>query len=332
VSAPDAVAIDRAARWLAAGGLVALPTETVYGLGADATNPTAVAGIFALKGRPADHPLIVHLPAGSDVRAWATGLPSIAERLMAAFWPGPLTLVLPRPDQIPPIVTGGQDTVAVRCPAHPVAQALLARFAELGSGLVAAPSANRFGHISPTTAAHVRAEFGDAIDTTVQLLDGGPCPVGIESTIVDVTGAEPRVLRPGSIGSDALAAVAGVAVHTATAVMSPRVPGALAAHYAPRTALRLVSTAGLQAAVAAHGRQALAVLAFGPDPGLRGIGWRQAPADPQGYARTLYANLRDLDLVGAAVILVEAPPEGADWLAIRDRLGRAATGSGGEGP
>jgi L-threonylcarbamoyladenylate synthase len=321
--------LDAAADWLAEGGVVALPTETVYGLGADATSSAAVAAIFRLKGRPADHPLIVHVPAGADLTRFVTAVPPVAARLMAAFWPGPLTLILPRTAAIPPAVTGGQPTVGLRCPDHPVAQALLARFATVGSGVVAAPSANRFGHVSPTTAAHVRDEFGAAVGTEIRLLDGGPCRVGIESTIVDVSGAEPVLLRPGSIGLAALAAVAGVPVLPAAAARGdlPRAPGQLAAHYAPRTPLRLVPAGSLAGAVAAAARP-LAVLALAPDPALPGVAWQRAPADAAGYAHDLYANLRALDARGARTILVERPPAGADWDAVHDRLGRAQAGSG----
>jgi L-threonylcarbamoyladenylate synthase len=323
--------IRAAAGWLAAGGVVALPTETVYGLGADATSPAAIAAIFGLKGRPADHPLIVHIGAGADVSPWVTEVPATARRLMRAFWPGPLTLILPRSARIPSQVTGGQPTVGLRCPDHPVAQALLAAFAATGSGLIAAPSANRFGHVSPTTAQHVRDEFGADVGPVIRLLDGGPCRVGIESTIVDVSGPQPVLLRPGSIGRDALAAAAGVPVVLAadTARALPRTPGLLAAHYAPRTPLRLLAAAELAAAVD-HGRQRgqrLAVLAFGPDPCRREVAWRRAPVTAAAYAHDLYASLRELDAANAVVILVEEPPAGPEWLAVRDRLGRAQAAS-----
>jgi L-threonylcarbamoyladenylate synthase len=323
-------AIDAAARWLAAGGVVALPTETVYGLGADATNRDAVARIFRLKGRPADHPLIVHVAAGADLAPWAADVPDVARRLMAAFWPGPLTLILTRTHRVPPEVTGGQPTVGLRCPDHPVAQALLAAFARIGSGLVAAPSANRFGHVSPTTARHVRDEFGADVGPVIQLLDGGPCRVGIESTIVDVTGPEPVLLRPGAIGTDALAAVAGMPVRAPGAGRNvPRAPGMLAAHYAPRTPLRLVPGSGLAAAIGRHraAGERIAVLAFAGDPGTPGVEWQQAPADAADYAQALYASLRSLDARGGAVILVEQPPQTPAWLAVLDRLGRAEAGS-----
>lgn len=323
-------AIAAAARWLATGGVVALPTETVYGLGADATSRDAVAAIFRLKGRPADHPLIVHVAAGTDLAPWVVAIPDVARRLMAAFWPGPLTLILARTDRVPAGVTGGQPTVGLRCPDHPLAQALLAAFAQLGSGLVAAPSANRFGHVSPTTAQHVRDEFGAAVGPVIHLLDGGPCRVGIESTIVDVTGGEPLLLRPGAIGADALAAVAGMPVAMPGPGRSvPRAPGMLAAHYAPRTPLRLVAGSELAAVVGQHRPvgERVAVLALSGDPCRAGVEWQQAPADPVAYAQALYAHLRALDSRGAAVILVEQPPPEPAWLAVLDRLGRAAAGS-----
>lgn len=323
-------AIDAAARWLAAGGVVALPTETVYGLGADATNRDAVAAIFRLKGRPADHPLIVHVAGGAELSPWVVDVPDVARRLMAAFWPGPLTLILTRTGRVPPEVTGGQPTVGLRCPDHPVAQALLAAFARTGSGLVAAPSANRFGHVSPTTAQHVRDEFGADVGPVIHLLDGGPCRVGIESTIVDVSGPEPLLLRPGAVDAEALAAVAGMPIRAPDGGRNvPRAPGMLAAHYAPRTPLRLVAGRELAAIVAKHraAGERVAVLAFAGDPGLPYVDWQRAPADAAGYAQALYASLRSLDARGAAVILVEKPPPETAWLAVLDRLGRAEAGS-----
>jgi L-threonylcarbamoyladenylate synthase len=330
VTTPRPADIDAAARWLAGGGLVALPTETVYGLGADATNAAAVAAVFRCKGRPADHPLIVHVASGADLAPWVEDIPPLAHRLMSAFWPGPLTLILRRSPRVLPAVTGNQPTVGVRCPDHPVAQAFLAHFATLGSGLVAAPSANRFGHVSPTTAQHVRDEFGSEVGPVIRLLDGGPCRVGIESTIVDVSGPRPVLLRPGSIGTEALAAAAGVPVLPAAAGAGvPRAPGMRAAHYAPRTPLRLVPGGDLRDVIArerARG-QRLAVLAFGADPRLAGVHWLQAPTAPADYAHDLYASLRALDGHAAAALLVEAPPAGAEWLAVLDRLGRAQAGS-----
>lgn len=318
----DSTAIDAAVAALRRGDVVGLPTETVYGLAADAENPDAVRRVFALKGRPADHPLIVHLPEAAAVDGWARGVPDGARRLMRAFWPGPLTLILPRGARASAIVTGGQDTVGLRVPAHPLARAVLHRF---GGGL-AAPSANRFGRTSPTTAQHVRDEFGDAVPV---VLDGGECDVGIESTIVDCSGERLRVLRPGMITVAALEAVAGERVETAAREDSPRVPGALAAHYAPRTPMRLLPRAALEREWTSQAAD-VRVLAVGALPAdARGVA---LPADARGYAHGLYAALRALDAAGAALLLVERPPEGDEWVAVHDRLGRAAVGAGQDGP
>ena len=320
--------IQRAVQLLRQGELVALPTETVYGLGADALNPDAVAKIFAAKGRPSDHPLIVHLADASQIMTWAREVPKDAIALARAFWPGPLTLILKRDESVPDLVTGGQDTVGLRVPNHPVALKLLRAF---GSG-VAAPSANRFGRISPTTAAHVRQELGERV---ALILDGGACAVGLESTIVDLSRGVPVILRPGAIGADDIARVLGrrprlrsevEAGNAAEQGATPRVSGALAAHYAPRTPLELVATDAL----AAQARPGDAVLARCAAPAslAEGVAWAQAPADPAGYGHDLYAQLRRLDESGAARILVEAPPATPDWAAVADRLGRAAVGSG----
>jgi L-threonylcarbamoyladenylate synthase len=320
--------IQRAVQLLRQGELVALPTETVYGLGADALNPDAVAKIFAAKGRPSDHPLIVHLADASQIMTWAREVPKDAIALARAFWPGPLTLILKRDESVPDLVTGGQDTVGLRVPNHPVALELLRAF---GSG-VAAPSANRFGRISPTTAAHVRQELGERV---ALILDGGACAVGLESTIVDLSRGVPVILRPGAIGADDIARVLGrrprlrsevEAGNAAEQGATPRVSGALAAHYAPRTPLELVATDAL----AAQARPGDAVLARCAAPAslAEGVAWAQAPADPAGYGHDLYARLRSLDESGAARILVEAPPASPDWAAVADRLGRAAVGSG----
>ena len=343
----------RAVELLRSGELVALPTETVYGLGADATSEKAVAKIFAAKGRPADHPLIVHVPKNVKLETWAVEIPRIARKLTDAFWPGPLTLILKKSQRIPKTVTGGQDTVGLRCPAHPLAQQLLIEFAKVGSGIIAAPSANKFGHISPTTAQHVHAEFGDGL----LILDGGSCEVGIESTILDLSRMRslkrPVLLRPGAITAEMIAAIIGEAplladdVPTSTlksgAADAPRVSGSLAAHYAPKTPLRLLKAKQLQDEADQHlaaGRR-VAVLAFsqphGVAPSPPGIGvkkvrplmWITADRDPAAYARDIYAHLRTLDAAQTTVILVEAPPMTAPWEAVNDRLGRAAVGSGG---
>lgn len=352
---PTQKQITDAANALVRGELVAMPTETVYGLAADATNEAAVKRIFTTKGRPADHPLIVHVRKGDDLRQWAKRLPSHVPPLIAAFWPGPLTLILKKTDAIPDVVTGGQNTVGLRCPAHPVAQALLKAFAKYGSGIVAAPSANRFGHVSPTTAAHVVSEFGDLLnanETTspkkrITLLDGGACDVGIESTILDLSGKEPVLLRPGAISAEDIARVTGVMPKSRdTARLSitgvPRVSGDHAAHYAPNTPLKLLPTTALLSEVDAllAAAKRVAVLAFAAKPKtapspvgigmrhLRPLIWLQAPAKAEDYARDLYASLRTLDAAGTAMILVEAPPSDTSWDAVNDRLSRAAFGAG----
>lgn len=314
---PEAIA--RAVEMLRAGKLVAFPTETVYGLGADAANPDAVRCVFAAKGRPADHPVIVHLAEKEQMGGWARAVPPMAERLADAFWPGPLTLVLPRAARVLYLVTGGQETVALRVPSHPVAHDLLTAF---GGGVVA-PSANRFGRLSPTRAAHVRAELGDAVDL---ILDGGPATVGVESTIVDVSGNRPVLLRPGGITPAQLAAVLGAPPDTPTAA-SPRASGTLPSHYAPHTALEIVSPEALAMRIVGvpETGERLAILARHDPPGaLHGAMWHTAPVDAPGYARALYTALRDLDALGYDRILVEEPPEGDAWLAVRDRLRRAA--------
>lgn len=324
--------IARAVELLKAGELVGIPTETVYGLGADAANPAAVAKIFAAKGRPADHPLIVHLPGAAHLERWARDIPALAWELAEDFWPGPLTLILKRAPGVPDAVTGGQDTVGLRVPGHPLALELLRAFAAAGgSGGIAAPSANRFGRISPTTAAHVREELGDAV---ALVLDGGPCSVGIESTILDLSSGTPQLLRPGHISPAAIEAVCGT-LPQAPAGGAPRASGTLEAHYAPRTPLRLVAPerlldflnalrhSGRRCAVLAHSQppQALA----GPAPAHV---WRLLPVDPAGYAHELYAALRELDHAGADQIVVEALPDDPAWAAVADRLRRAARGSG----
>ena len=318
-------ALAEAARRLAAGELVVFPTETVYGLGADAANPNAVAKIFALKGRPADHPLIVHIGGTAQLSQWAHEVPDAAKKLAAAFWPGPLTMILRKAASVNTAVTGGQDTVGLRCPSHPVAQALLAEFASSGSGAIAAPSANKFGHVSPTTAQHVRDEFG----TGLLVLDGGACEVGIESTIVDLSRGHAVLLRPGAVSREQIAATLGELPWSRDDA-APRASGSLAAHYAPRTPMELVDEAALEprvrAAVAQGAR--VAVLARGEARASAATLWRCAPENAGPYAHDLYANLRTLDASGAGLILVEAPPGDATWEAVNDRLARAAAGAG----
>lgn len=308
----------RAASLLRAGELVALPTETVYGLGADARNPAAILKIFAAKDRPADHPLIVHLADREQITEWARDIPHAAFALAQAFWPGPLTLILKKCPGVPDEVTGGQDTVGLRVPDHPVALSLLQAF----GGGVAAPSANRFGRISPTTAEHVYDELGEAV---ALILDGGACDVGIESTILDLSRSEPVLLRPGMIGLDALAAVIGTRPRQRhTGEQAPRVSGALSAHYAPRTPMRMASRAEIARATAD-----CAVLSHAGEhsPGRFAMSI-DGPFDADGYAHDLYANLRALDASGAREILVEHLPTDDAWAAVHDRLGRAVIGSG----
>jgi L-threonylcarbamoyladenylate synthase len=320
----SAADVRRAAELLHAGELVAFPTETVYGLGADASNPAAVAKIFAAKRRPADHPLIVHLPGDAHIERWARDVPDVAYELAEAFWPGPLTLILKRQPGVPDAVTGGQDTVGIRVPGHPLALELLREF----DGGIAAPSANRFGRISPTTAEHVREDLGAAV---AMVLDGGPCRVGIESTILDLSGAQPAILRPGMIGIEAIANILGDMPAVGGGAAAPRVSGSLDAHYAPRTPLVLVPGDGLAIAVrnAIAAREKVAVLSCFDAPFEHElVVWRRAPAEAAGFAHDLYANLHDLDKAGCARIVVQSPPQSEAWRAVMDRLKRAAAGSG----
>ncbi len=314
---PDAIAAAVSA--LRAGGVIGLPTETVYGLAGDAANPAAIARIFAIKGRPASHPVIVHLADAAHVSQWARDVPPVAAALIERFWPGPLTLVLPRAASVLPAVTGGQDTVAVRMPAHPVALAVLRAF---GGGL-AAPSANRYGRISPTTAAHVRADLGDEVGI---VLDGGPSEVGLESTIVACLEGGVSLLRPGRITRAAIETVAGPLSERMQAV--PRVPGSIASHYAPRTRVELMDASALRAAAVGHaaaGRR-VALLAPAPLPDLPLAAAIVASADADTYGQALYGHLRALDDAGADVILIARPESGQAWAAITDRLERAAAG------
>lgn len=319
VSAQD---IEKAVAALRAGGLVAFPTETVYGLGADASNPDALRKIFAAKGRPQDHPLIVHVADAVQLANWARDIPPPAARLAKKFWPGPLTIILRRAPHVSDLVTGGQDTVALRVPSHPVAQALLRAF----GGGVAAPSANRFGRVSATTAGHVRHEFGAAVDC---VLDGGAADVGIESTIVDLSGARPALLRPGWITAAQLEQALGAAL-VAPDAQSPRAPGTLARHYAPQTPLMMMEDdllIELATSLSRQGKRVAVLARSARQPLLANIVWIAAPADAAGYAHDLYVNLRRLDEAGCDAILVERPPQEAAWAAIADRLSRAAAGA-----
>jgi L-threonylcarbamoyladenylate synthase len=326
----DMAAIAAAARLLEAGELVAFPTETVYGLGADAENPAAVERIFAAKGRPSNHPVIVHLAPGADIARWAIDMPPEAQQLIDAFWPGPLTLIVKRAPAISAAVSGGQDSIGLRCPSHPVAQALLQAF-KGGQGGVAAPSANRFGHVSPTTAAHVLAEFGAGQDSPLAaVLDGGQSEVGIESTIVDLSRMAshgPALLRPGRISAEQIAAVIGQWPGLGGAG-APRVSGALDSHYAPRTPVVLIDNADLAASIQRLRQKGRRIALISCGGAANGIAAHAAlPDDAAGYAHRLYAALRDMDAAGADAILVERPPQDDAWLGINDRLRRAAFGS-----
>jgi L-threonylcarbamoyladenylate synthase len=321
--------IDAAAQALASGALVAFPTETVYGLGADAENPAAVAAIYAAKGRPQDHPVIVHVASSAALDYWTTDIPDAARQLAAAFWPGPLTMILKRAAHIDAAVSGGQDTVGIRCPSHPVALRLLQAF-KGGQGGVAAPSANKFGHVSPTTAAHVRAEFADEARLAA-VLDGGQSDVGIESTIVDLSRLAthgPVLLRPGHISSEQIANIIGQ-WPASPDVAAPRASGTLESHYAPRAPVALLDGIDLAHAVQrlhASGHR-VAVIHHGAVPAVHAQ--IKLPFDPAGYAHGLYAALRSMDETGSDLILVEAPPLDDAWLGVNDRLRRAAHGSAG---
>jgi L-threonylcarbamoyladenylate synthase len=320
---------DAAVAALRAGRLAALPTETVYGLGADARRPSAVARVYAVKGRPADHPLIVHLPHAAALSLWARDVPEYASRLADACWPGPLTLVLPRSARAGDHVTGGQDTVGLRVPDHPLTTSVLERF---GDG-VAAPSANRFGRVSPTTAQHVLDELAQALLPGHDVvLDGGPSGVGVESTIVDCTGTRPRILRPGAVGAEEVERVGGVPLAPPPPRGSGvRAPGMLASHYAPRARVSLVDEDGAAAAGvgAVTGDPDTGLLAPAPVPTPPGVVRLAAPAGAGDYARALYAALREADALGLTRVLAVPPPGEGLAAAVRDRLTRAAAGRSG---
>ncbi|RFA25358.1 threonylcarbamoyl-AMP synthase [Alkalilimnicola ehrlichii] len=307
--------IDEAVARLRNGEQVVMPTETVYGLAADAKNPMAVQGIFRLKGRPPSRPLIVHLATAAQLDDWARDIPAYARRLAEHFWPGPLTLVLKRAADVPDAVTGGQDTVALRVPQHPLALTLLDQF---GGGL-AAPSANRYGHISPTTADHVKGQFGAE---TPLILDGGPCHIGIESTIVSCLGQRPEILRPGMLDSATLAAALGESRAIELKQQSEvRVPGQTLSHYAPNTPTYMVAREASEAwAQNRPGRGGF--LGFSEPPVNTAIHIALSP-EPAQAARQLYAALHQLDAAGLDWILIETPPATAAWTALRDRLTRA---------
>ena len=324
-------AVLQAAHVLSEGGLIGLPTETVYGLAADALNPQAVSAIFQTKGRPADHPLIVHVADAAQVALFAQDVPAFAQRLMTAFWPGPLTLILPKKSGVADAAAGGHQTIALRCPAHPMAQAVLKAAQNLGVQGVAAPSANLFGSVSPTTAVHVREAFPSLL-----VLDGGACDVGIESTIVDCSRGAPVLLRPGMLSLSQLSQACGVAVLNSTSLettsatsaealneQAPAAPGSLASHYAPRARVRLLTAEqmlsrllGMDVQVALWTRAVLDVPA--------GVRWVKMPLDAAQCAHELFAQLRAMDAKGVQEIWVETPPEGEAWDGVRDRLQRAA--------
>jgi L-threonylcarbamoyladenylate synthase len=320
----DPAAIAEATRVIQAGGLVGFPTETVYGLGANAASDSAVAGIFSAKGRPSDHPLIVHVADSGQVLDYAASVPPFASRLMQAFWPGPLTLILPRRAGVARAAAGGQDSIGLRCPAHPVAQALLKACA---TG-VAAPSANRFGRVSPTTARHVAEEFGGGL----LVLDGGACAVGIESSIVDCTRGRPVLLRPGVLTRAQLEAACGEPVASQDEFLgdegaAPRASGTLQAHYAPNAKVRLMDAGAIQTALDLLGPDAAHIAVYARAmvriKSTRVL-YRRMPDDALATAQQLFAVLRDFDAKGVKLIWIENPPAAAQWDGVRDRLERAA--------
>jgi L-threonylcarbamoyladenylate synthase len=323
----DAEAILEAARRIQAGGLVGFPTETVYGLGADASSDKAVAGIFEAKGRPSDHPLIVHVADAAHVAAYASSVPPFAARLMEAFWPGPLTVILPRKEGVAAAAAGGQDSIGLRCPSHPVALAFL-KACDTG---VAGPSANRFGRVSPTTAQHVQQEFGDSL----LILDGGPCDVGIESSIVDCTRGRPVLLRPGILTRAQLEAACGETVLGKDEFEqgdvdlgdAPRASGTLEAHYAPDAKVRLMDAGPIQTALDLLGADAAHIAVYARSIvriKSERVLYRRMPDDALATAQQLFAVLRDFDAKGVKLIWIENPPADAEWDGVRDRLGRAA--------
>jgi len=318
----DAAAIEQAATLIAAGELVAFPTETVYGLGARADSDEAVAKIFALKGRPTGHPLIVHVADRASAERFAAVMPPVATRLVDAFWPGPLTVIVARRADVADAAAAGQGTIGLRCPAHPVAHALLVKAGEAGVPGIAAPSANRFGRVSATTAAHVADEFGDALP----VLDGGAARIGIESAIVDCSTGRPVLLRPGILTTKRIEDAAGEPLAAADEA-SPRAPGTLVAHYAPQARLRVMPTAMLQTALHVLGTDPLKLAVYSrsiPSGVATGAVHRRMPARPEQAAHELFSILRELDREGVHLIWVEEPPPGPEWDGVRDRLSRAA--------
>ena len=313
--------VEQAAERICAGDLVAFPTETVYGLGADASNDAAVAKIFAAKGRPADHPLIVHIASAAQVLDYASSVPPFAQALIKAFWPGPLTVILPRKPGVATAAAGGQNSIGLRCPAHPLAL----EFLKLCNTGVAGPSANKFGRVSPTTARHVAQEFGDSLI----VLDGGPCKVGIESSIVDCTRSQPVLLRPGVLTREQLSAACGQPVLSADEQpdAAPRAPGTLESHYAPNAKVRLMQAGAIQTALDLLGADAAHIAVYARSIvriQSAKVLYRRMPDDALATAEQMFAVLRDFDAQGVKLIWIEPVPGAADWDGVRDRLARAA--------
>ena len=318
--------VEQAAARIRAGELVAFPTETVYGLGADASNDVAVAKIFAAKGRPADHPLIVHIASSKQVSDYASNVPQFAERLIKAFWPGPLTVILPRKPGVATAAAGGQNSIGLRCPAHPLALEFL-KACDTG---VAGPSANKFGRVSPTTAQHVAQEFADVAGAALMVLDGGPCSVGIESSIVDCTRSAPVLLRPGVLTRAELSAACGQPVLSADDLIddqAPRAPGTLESHYAPNATVRLMDAKAIQTALDLLGADAAHIAIYARSIvriKSSKVLYRRMPDDALATAEQLFAVLRDFDAQGVKLIWIEPVPEATAWDGVRDRLARAS--------
>jgi L-threonylcarbamoyladenylate synthase len=335
--------IEQAADVIVAGGLVGLPTETVYGLAADAANEAAVAKIFAAKGRPSEHPLIVHVADADSASRFASEIPAFAQKLMDAFWPGPLTLILPRRPDIAAAAAGGQNSVGLRCPSHPVALALLKACAARGIHGLAAPSANQFGRVSPTTAQHVKGEFAGTLYADMPILDGGACSVGIESTIIDCSRGAPVLLRPGVLTATQIEFACGQNLLSNEELFrqekrwleadlvplkdAPRASGTLESHYAPTAKVRLMDAKALQTALDILGADAKNIAVYSRQQmhsASTNILFRRMPEDATQAAQQLFATLRELDQPGIKLIWVETPPESTDWDGVRDRLTRAA--------
>ena len=321
--------VEQAAAHIRAGELVAFPTETVYGLGADVSNDKAVAKIFAAKGRPSDHPLIVHLASSTQVSDYASSVPPFAQALIKAFWPGPLTVILPRKPGVATVAAGGQDSIGLRCPAHPLALEFLTACKQLGILGVAGPSANKFGRVSPTTAQHVVQEFAQGAGAALMVLDGGPCKVGIESSIVDCTRTAPVLLRPGVLTREQLSAACGQLVLSADDIQdnAPRASGTLESHYAPNAKVRLMDAKAIQTALDLLGADAAHIAVYARSivriTSIKVL-YRRMPDDALATAEQLFAVLRDFDAQGVKLIWIEPVPKAAEWDGVRDRLARAS--------